>query len=311
MVSATTEHHDYIYAGGTLLRDVITTTVDETTTTQILDFRYDENGFPYELIRTVGETTTSYYYITNLQGDVMHLVDGDGTAVASYTYDPYGNILTATGDLAEVNPLRYRGYYYDEETGFYYVSSRYYDPEIARFINADAIELLGVNGDFTSINLFVYCGNNPIIREDKGGHFWNIVAGAVVGAVISTITQVVDNLIGGNDWHDGLALTAACGAITGALAATGAPRIVQSIGSGVVSALTDWGAQKASGKGVEWEQVVVSGLSGALSGWIGGDGIRHKDGNLAKAQNILDYTKEGINSLVFYQTSEFTFLLLF
>ena len=96
------------------------------------------------------------YYITNLQGDVMYLVDGSGNTVASYTYDPYGNILTATGSLAEENPLRYRGYVYDEETGFYYVYSRYYDPEIERFINADAIELIGANGDFTSVNLFAY-----------------------------------------------------------------------------------------------------------------------------------------------------------
>ena len=150
-----------------MLRDTITTTIDGVTTTQTLDFRYDESGHPYELIRTVGETTTSYYYITNLQGDVMHLVDGDGTAVASYTYDPYGNILTATGDLAEVNPLRYRGYYYDGETGIYYVSSRYYDSEIRRFVNADVFVSTGQS--FLGYNMFAYCRNNPICRRDISG----------------------------------------------------------------------------------------------------------------------------------------------
>jgi RHS repeat-associated protein len=132
---------------------VITTTIDGNTTTQTLDFRYDENGYPYELIRTVGETTTTYYYITNLQGDVKHLVDGEGAAVASYTYDPYGDILTATGDLAGINPLRYRGYYYDRESGLYYITSRYYDPEIGRFINADMLVLTGQR--FLSNNMFL------------------------------------------------------------------------------------------------------------------------------------------------------------
>ena len=97
------------------------------------------------------------------------------TAVASYTYDSFGNILTATDDLVDVNPLRYHGYVYDGETGFYYVSSRYYDPEIERFINADAIELIGANGDFTSINLFAYCGSNPISRRDTSGHAWETI----------------------------------------------------------------------------------------------------------------------------------------
>ena len=63
----------------------------------------------------------TYYYILNLQGDVVMMVDASGNEVARYTYDPYGNILTATGTMAEVNPLRYRGYYYDKETGFYYL----------------------------------------------------------------------------------------------------------------------------------------------------------------------------------------------
>ena len=67
----------------------------------------------------------------------MYLVDANGVQVAAYDYAPYGKIISATGDIAEINPLRYRGYYYDSETGFYYLQSRYYDPEISRFINGD------------------------------------------------------------------------------------------------------------------------------------------------------------------------------
>lgn len=117
------EIHQYIYAGGKLLRETIT----EGSTTKTLDFSYDNVGMPYSLIYNNGTTTTTYYYITNLQGDVMYLVDASGNEAAAYDYDPYGKIIfSATGELAEINPLRYRGYYYDTETGFYYLQSRYY-----------------------------------------------------------------------------------------------------------------------------------------------------------------------------------------
>ena len=122
---------------------------------------------PYSLIYNNGTTTTTYYYITNLQGDVMYLVDSSGNEVAAYDYDPYGKVITSTGDLAEINPLRYRGYYYDTETGFYYLQSRYYDPEICRFINADSYASTGQG--FLGFNMFAYCNNNPISRVDING----------------------------------------------------------------------------------------------------------------------------------------------
>ena len=88
--------------------------------------------------------------------------------------DSWGKLLSTSGSLASTlgknNPFRYRGYVYDEETGFYYVSSRYYDPEIGRFINADDIAYLGMRG-LTSYNLFAYCGNNPVMGYDPYGTF--------------------------------------------------------------------------------------------------------------------------------------------
>ena len=86
--------------------------------------------------------------------------------------------------IGSKNPFRYRQYFYDAETGLYYLGSRYYDPEVGRFINADDVDLLGANGDFASLNLFVYCGNNPVSRADSSGYLWtNALIGAVVGAV--------------------------------------------------------------------------------------------------------------------------------
>ena len=110
---------------------------------------------------------STYYYVTNLQGDVVSLLDASGNAVASYAYDPYGKILSAEGTMAETNPLRYRGYYYDTETGLYYLQSRYYDPATCRFINADGYASTGQG--ITGYNMFSYCNDNPISLCDSDG----------------------------------------------------------------------------------------------------------------------------------------------
>ena len=96
--------HRYYYAGGKLLRETYGSTT--------LDFFYDANGTPYALKRN----GTVFYYITNLQGDVMAIVNAYGQALAEYEYDPYGNIVSQSGPLADVNPLRYRGYVYDTDS---------------------------------------------------------------------------------------------------------------------------------------------------------------------------------------------------
>jgi len=178
--------HTYYYAGGRLLR--------ESFGGNTLDFFYDSNGNAY----AVKYNGVLYYYITNLQGDVMSIVDGQGAVVASYNYDPYGNILTATGDLADINPLRYRGYVYDSEISLYYVSSRYYDPEIGRFINADDIDYLGADGSPLSNNLFAYCTNNPVNRFDVNGN-WSLPnwAKVVIGAVATVAAVAVTVATGG------------------------------------------------------------------------------------------------------------------
>ena len=154
--------YNYSYAGGKLLR--------QTGGGNTLDFFYDSAGLPYAL----KYNGTLYYYITNLQGDVLHIVNTSGTPVVSYTYDPYGKPLTTTGTEATTlgahNPLRYRGYVYDTETGLYYLQSRYYDPEIGRFINADG--LISINTSPVCNNLFVYCCNNPILYIDETGQYY-------------------------------------------------------------------------------------------------------------------------------------------
>ena len=102
------------------------------------------------------------------------------SVVASYTYDPWGKIISSSGTLADINPLRYRGYYYDSETGFYYLQSRYYDPEIGRFINADSYASTDATG-LLSTNMFAYCENDPVNRSDPSGE-WFLQAAAIGAA---------------------------------------------------------------------------------------------------------------------------------
>ena len=149
--------HTYVYASGKLLRETYGDT--------IIDFFYSTSGQPYAL----SYNGTTYYYITNLQGDVMQIINANGEVVAEYEYDPYGNIISATGALAEVNPLRYRGYIYDSECNLYYLQSRYYDPSIARFLNADSYASTGQG--IIGTNMFAYCNNNPATFSDPTGTF--------------------------------------------------------------------------------------------------------------------------------------------
>jgi hypothetical protein len=95
--------------------------------------------------------------------------------------------------------------------------SRYYDPEIGRWINADAFPSTGQG--IIGNNMFVYCGNNPVTREDKSGHFWNVIGGAAVGALIGVASQAISNLIDGKSIGDGLGKAAITGAVRGALTA--------------------------------------------------------------------------------------------
>ena len=139
-----------------------------------LYFVLDAAGNPIEVsYRPEGSTTTKfYYYVQNLQGDVIALVDSaNGNTVVTYTYDAWGNVLSTNGSLATtlgvLNPFRYRGYVYDSETKLYYLQSRYYDPEMGRFINADVFVSTKKTG--LGCNMYAYCFNNPINYCDSAG----------------------------------------------------------------------------------------------------------------------------------------------
>ena len=165
LVSTETVTHEYLTQSGKIVREVITAPTETTT----LDFFYDESGRPFAFNYTPeGSTPNTYYYILNLQGDVVQIIDEGGVLQAEYVYSPWGEVISAEGDLAEINPLRYRGYYYDSETGFYYLRSRYYDPENHRFINADTYASTD-SSDAIACNMFAYCLGTPILLQDPDG----------------------------------------------------------------------------------------------------------------------------------------------
>ena len=123
-----------------------------------------------------------YAYVKSLQGDIVAILDENGNTVVSYGYDAWGAPLWCTGELAEtlgkVQPFRYRGYVFDEETGLYYLRSRYYNPQQLRWINSDNI--IAVNSGFTAANNYVYCGNSPINRYDANGRSWKDVVRGLI-----------------------------------------------------------------------------------------------------------------------------------
>ena len=168
LASTQTVTHEYLTQSGKVMRETVTT---NQTVTAVMDFVYDESGKPFAMIDQLSAQPKTYYYVLNLQGDVVKLIDQDGAEAAAYTYDAWGNILSQSGSMASANPLRYRGYYYDAETGFYYLQSRYYDPATRRFINADSYASTGQG--FVGTNMFAYCNNNPVNRENLTGQFWS------------------------------------------------------------------------------------------------------------------------------------------
>lgn len=118
-----------------------------------------------------GSSYTTYYYLRNAQGDIVKLIDNGGDTKVEYTYDSWGKILATTGSLATSlganQPFRYRGYVYDTETGWYYLQSRYYNPETCRFISSDV--LLSTGQGVIGHNSYAYCLNNPVNGHDSNG----------------------------------------------------------------------------------------------------------------------------------------------
>ena len=272
--------HEYVLDGTQILCERIYSANGQYVAEE-LRYYYDGQGKPSAIkhltFNSSGTETgnTLYYLGTTLAGDVCHIYDENGTVLATYIYDAWGNVtetveLVPGGtEIANLNPLRYRGYYFDTETGLYYVSSRYYDSEIGRWINAD--NQLSTGSDLTGMNLFAYCGNNPVNRIDPTGEaWWHWALGAAVVAVAAVATVVT---CGGF----AAAATAVSLVSSGVAAATTASTVAAGafIGSATVygmavlsAASTSNSVQEFSDQG-NWGTVAATAAGGLTGGYNG------------------------------------------
>ena len=180
-----------------------------------LSFFYDQQG---NRVAMADGNNHFYYYIYNVQGDVIALADAStGKLVVTYTYDAWGKLVkledSTANSVGTQNPFRYKGYYYDTETKLYYLQTRYYDPDTGRFINADAYATTDVGGVLSS-NMFAYCENNPILRSDPTGEWVHVLIGGILGGVSACIDSYLDGARGNDLVFDTL-----IGATSGALGA--------------------------------------------------------------------------------------------
>ena len=276
-----TVNHLYFYVNGMLLMEYRYNAMGDTT--DVLQYFYDANGKPHAM----AYNGTVYLYVTNLQGDIVALLGLDGT-VSGYEYDPYGNVIASYGDIAAINPLRYRGYYYDTETGLYYLQSRYYDPVVGRFINADSYASTGQG--IIGYNMFAYCGNNPVNTADYQGEWFVIVIGSATGALVSGVSTAIQ---GGS--RDEIIVSAICGAFSGFVAATGAGGLIGQVAAGAISSVVDSGYQNynayAAGELTLEDaasSTLVSATLGAVFGAMGYEGTDALTSSDLVSQNTLD-----------------------
>ena len=292
---------DYYYNSRNLLVSEVRKTYNSGTlsTTYDIMYMYDSNGMLYAF-KYNGDV---FYYVRDALGNINHIVNQDGELESSYTYEAYGShtVLNAQGStstsstlIGNINPFRYKGYYYDVETQLFYCNSRYYSPELCRFISPDSIEYLdpeSING----LNLYCYCMNNPIMYADPSGHMpewlqWTLGGLIVVGAIALSICTAglatpIATAVGGG-LFGAIVGGAVAGAIGGAIAGFGVSIGTQAITNGF--------------ENINWSDVGKSTASGAISGFIAGGvfgGIKYaysakslanSVSGLSKAQSSLD-----------------------
>ena len=231
--------HTYTLDGTKILRE----TWDGNTLIPLRDNQESICGILYNNI--------PYYFIKNLQGDVIAIVDKDAQTIARYSYDAWGvseiKLDSSACQIATINPFRYRGYYYDKEIGMYYLQSRYFDPEMGRFINTDEPDIITAvtTSDFHA-NLFAYCCNDPVDNVDRIGYVVSPanVIGAIIGGILGAVggyflSRWLADKLNLKGWKRTLFIAGITAVITAAAAVIGyfIGPYVQKVGQKIINAL--------------------------------------------------------------------------
>ena len=247
-----------------------------------------------------GASQTTYYYLRNLQGDVIGIYDTNGTKVAGYAYDAYGNctITSSTNyTLARNNPIRYRGYYWDSETNWYYLNSRYYSPEWRRFISPDDTNYLDPETP-NGLNLYCYCGNDPVNYCDPSGH--SVILALIFAGTFALGfgSSLFINAATNNwelDWRD-----FAQAGIDGLFAVAGTALAMTGICAGVsigLGAAMGWSqyaiGTKIQGDNLTWSGSITAIALGAIGGKLSGAGATNVK-NIA--DNLTGLSDDGLRA---------------
>ena len=297
-----------------------TTYTGGSSSTREITYLYDESGI-IGAIQTLNSTTTDrYYFDRNLRGDVIAIYNNSGTKIATYSYDSWGNCTTKTlvsNNFSNYNPIRYRGYYYDRETKLYYLNARYYNPQWRRFISPDDTSYLDPENP-NGLNLYAYCGNDPINKLDPSGHFvittTMILAAIGIGAAIGAgigfgaayVPDVIDNIKNDgfqwsdfntfeNNWLHYVGATLG-GAISGA-----GIGLCSVLGAGLGVALSAGTALSIGGTAISGGTALALGIGGAyVTGGLGyavRTGISNQE-NFDLADMFIDATSNAISGML-------------
>ena len=234
--------HEYLLDGAQIVSETWTRAGAD----HLLVYLYDETGAPiglkYRTNAYAEGVYDSFFFDKNLQGDIVAVYNSSGEIIGTYTYDAWGactysfsgsQTTLETSIIRNYNPFRYRGYFYDRETNLYYLQSRYYNPSWCRFISPDEYDVVLVTPDqLTDKNLYAYCDNNPITREDDDGEFWGAILKVAVGVAAQYVGDVIGNIVNGETGWDVLKPTSSIGEYVSA----GVTALIP--GSGITSALT-------------------------------------------------------------------------
>ena len=248
-------------------------------------------------MRVAAKTVYTSLHIILVYECNANVVHFDGVQLFN-TYGPWGESWGVSGTLAStlgaMNPLRYRGYVYDTDTGLYYLNTRYYNPTWGRFINADTPAVVTASPGSASWdkNLFAYCDGNPVNRADDGREFWHFIVGAAVGGLISGISTAIS----GGSLTDVL-INTATGMASGALAASGAGLITSMALSGAISATSSVASQVAAGE-FNFTEVIVDTAVGVVCGGIAGSGASSVASNAGGAKQMINAGKQSVRRTV-------------